>query len=245
MIKAIIIDDEHNNIVTLNSFISKYCLNIEVIATAENVKSGIETININKPDLVFLDIEMPDGSGFDLLESFEKVNFQVIFVTAYDQYAIKAFQYSAIDYLLKPINPEMLVKAVHKINSETKLDEIEKKIKTLLQNKTKTTSLALPTFEGIQVEKIENILYCSSDNNYTIFNFTNNRKLMVSKTLKEYDTLLSENNFLRIHQKHLINLKAVNKYVKGEGGYVIMNDGTSLDVSRRRKNAFIEAITKI
>lgn len=244
MIRTIIVEDEPNNIIALQKTLEVYCLEVEVVAVAENVKAGIEAIEKHQPDLVFLDIEMPDGSGFDLLKHFEKVHFQVIFVTAFNQYAIKAFQFSAIDYILKPINTELLIQAVHKVSSNPKHEDLEKMIENLLDNREQIESLALPTFEGIQIEKLDNILYCESENNYTIFHLKEGGKIMVSRTLKEYDIILSENNFFRIHQSYLINLAEVKKYTKGEGGYVNLSNNKSLDVSRRRKQPFLEALVK-
>ena len=243
MIRTIIIDDEYNNVVALRKSLDIYCLDVEIVAEADCVEAGFEAINKHQPDLIFLDIEMPDGTGFDLLKKFEKVNFHVVFVTAFNQYAIKAFQFSAIDYILKPINVELLIKAVHKVSN--KPADIEKRIKSLFENREKIKTVALPTFEGIQVEKVENILYCKSENNYTIFFLKGGGgKIMVSKTLKEYDEILSDYNFLRVHQSYLINLAEVKRYVKGEGGYVILSNDDSVDVSRRRKQAFLDAVNQ-
>ena len=244
MIRTIIVEDEPNNIIALQKTLEIYCLEVEVVAVAENVKAGIEAIEKHEPDLVFLDIEMPDGTGFDLLKNFNKVHFQVIFVTAFNQYAIKAFQFSAIDYILKPINPELLIQAVHKVSSNPKYEDLEKIIENLLDNRDQIESLALPTFEGIHIEKLNNILYCESENNYTIFYLKDGSKIMVSRTLKEYETILSENNFFRIHQSYLINLAEVKKYTKGDGGYVNLSNNKMLDVSRRRKQAFLKALVK-
>ena len=242
MIRTVIVEDELNNIIALQRALEIYCLDVEIVAVAENVKTGIEAIEKHQPDLVFLDIEMPDGTGFDLLQNFNRINFQVVFVTAFNQYAIKAFQFSAIDYILKPINIELLIQAVHKVSIRPKNEDLEKMISNLLDNRIKIESIALPTFEGIQIEKLSNILYCESDNNYTIFHLKDKKKIMVSRTLKEYDTILSENNFFRIHQSYLINIAEVTKYTKGEGGYISLSNNKHLDVSRRRKQAFIEAI---
>ncbi len=246
MIKTVLIDDEANNIETLRNFIGKYCLDLQICATAKNVKQGIEIIKKHNPELVFLDIEMPDGTGFDILESLNDINFQLIFVTAYDNYAIKAFRYSALDYILKPVNPEILIKAVQKVKENLKQSDIEKKIENLFMNfkHKKQETIALPTSQGINIEKISDIICCISDSNYTTLYFRKKTKIMVSRSLKYFDELLSDNDFFRIHQKYLINLKHLTRYIKGDGGHVIMSDGKKLDVSRRRKLAFTELLIK-
>jgi len=244
MIKTVIIDDEQNNLIALRKTLEIFCLEIEIIAEANNVESGIEAINKYQPNLIFLDIEMPDGTGFDLLQAFDKINFQVIFVTAFNQYAIKAFQFSAVDYILKPIVPELLIKAVHKASKQPNQGDLEKLVKNLLDNRDNIASLALPTFDGIQIEKTENILYCESEDNYTKFFLKDGTMVMVSRTLKEYDAVLSDSNFFRIHQSYLINLSEVKKYVKGDGAFVVLSNDKRIDVSRRRKQALIDILTK-
>ena len=243
MIKAVIIDDEKNGRNTLKNFISKYITNVKVVGEGENVQTGIQVINELNPDLVFLDIQMPDGTGFDLLERIKDINFSVIFVTAYDQYAVKAFKYSAVDYILKPVDPDMLIEAIAKIEDTNRLSEIEKKIELLLENKNKINKIALPSSNGVIMVPIENIIRCESDSNYTNFHLVDKKKHIVSRTLKEYDELLSDEGFFRTHKSHLINLKYVNQYVKGEGGYVVMEGGSEVEVSRRKKEDFLKALS--
>jgi len=206
MIKAIIVEDEKRSRETLAGLLKLYCKNVSVIAEAEGMKSGIEIINIHKPDLVFLDIQMPGGSGFNLLESFEEINFDVIFTTAYDQFAIKAIKFSALDYLLKPIFPDDLVKAVKKAEEKRNVSHARQSVDVLLENIKKPESeppkIVLSTSERIDVVSVKDIIRCESDNYYTVFYFTDGTKLMISKTLKENEELLSEYNFIRPHKSH-------------------------------------------
>ncbi len=242
MFKAVIIDDESKARNALKNLIAKHCSNIVVIAEADCVKAGIETIKANYPDIVFLDVQMPDGTGFDLLEQLGDVDFKVIFASAYDKFAIQAFRFSAIDYLLKPVEPDMLIEACSKLTGDNRITEINKKLEVLLNNRNSFEKIALPTLDGINFVNIKEIIRCESDNNYTNIFLTGGRKFIVSKTLKEFDEMLSPFNFFRIHKSHLINLNYLQKYNKGEGGYVIMEDGSELEVSRRRKDDFIRAL---
>ncbi len=242
MIKAIIIDDEEKSRSSLLNEIKKYCKNVNVVAEAENVKSGLEKIKKFKPELVFLDVQMPDGTGFDLLEKLSEINFNIIFVSAYDQFAIKAFKFSAIDYLLKPVDPDDLVKAVKKITEIVESKTLNEKIKVLLENKNSFEKIALPAFDGVIFVKIKDIIRCESDRNYSIFYLKSKEKILVTRTLKEFDEMLSSQNFYRAHHSHLINLAYVKKYIKGEGGSVIMEDGTEVEVARRRKEGLMSIL---
>ncbi len=243
MKKAVIIDDEKNGRNTLNSLLTKYCPEIEIIGEAFDVNSGIEVIEELNPDIVFLDVEMPDGTGFDLLSQIGDIEFEVIFVTAYDKYAVRAFQFSAVDYLLKPVNPNLLVTAVGKIKDNSEVKLLSEKIDTLLGNTKKLDKIVLHTAEGIHVVKIENIIRCTADDYYTIFHLKDNSKITVSITLKEYAESLEDFNFFRTHQSHLVNLDYVDRYVNTEGGYLVMQNGDTVEVSRRKKKLLIEALT--
>ncbi|MBI9037106.1 MAG: response regulator transcription factor [Bacteroidales bacterium] len=242
MIKAIIIDDEKKSRSSLLNNINKFCKNINVIAEAENVKSGVEKIVKYKPELVFLDVQMPDGTGFDLLEKLPEINFKIIFVSAYDQFAVKAFKFSAIDYLLKPVDPDDLVNAVKKMTEVVESKILNEKLKVLLENKNSFEKIALPAFDGIIFVKIKDIIRCESDRNYSVFYLRNKEKILVTRTLKEYDEMLSSLNFYRAHHSHLINLAYVKRYIKGEGGSVIMEDGTEVEVARRRKEGLMSLL---
>jgi len=242
MIKALIIEDEEKSRSSLLNNIKKYCPNVNVVAEAVDVKSGISKILKYKPDLVFLDVQMPDGTGFDLLEKLPEINFKIIFVSAYDQFAVKAFKFSAIDYLLKPVDPDDLVIAVKKTTEIVESKTLSEKLKILLDNKNSFEKIALPAFDGVIFVKIKDIIRCESDRNYSMFYLKNKEKILVTRTLKEYDEMLSSMNFYRAHHSHLINLAYVKKYVKGEGGSVIMEDGTEVEVSRRRKEGLMSIL---
>jgi len=240
--RAIIVDDEAKSRNTLKSSLEKYTPDIEVVADAASVVEALKKIKEFQPDLLFLDVQLPDGSGFDILELLPNLSFKIIFVSAYDKYAIDAFKFSAIDYLLKPVEPDLLIKAVEKSSREDKLESLEGKLNVLLGNRKRIEKIALPSTNGLELVKVKNILYCQADSNYTIFHLQNNQQVMVSRSLKEYDEILTPQGFYRIHQSYLIKLSFVKKYIKGEGGSVILENGKELDVSRRRKEGFIQAI---
>ncbi|MBC8485170.1 MAG: response regulator transcription factor [Bacteroidetes bacterium] len=242
MIKAIIIDDEQKARETLSDSLSLYCKNIDVIAEADGVKTGLVVIKENNPDVVFLDIMMTDGSGFDLLELIPTINFEIIFVTAYDKFAVKAFEFSAVDYILKPIKPQQLIRAVGKLKKSEGFETINKKLEVLISNKNNLEKIALPSLDGLCFIRIEDIIRCESDGNYTTFYMNSGEKVIVTKLIKEYEEMLSPLTFYRIHKSHIINFKYIKKYTRGDGGSVIMNDGTKIEVSRRRKEGFVSAL---
>jgi len=249
MLKAIIIEDEFRSRETLRGLIKLYCKNINIIAEADGVQSGLKAIKENKPDVLFLDIQMPDGSGFKLLESLDNLDFDIIFTTAYDQFAIKAIKFSAIDYLLKPIFPDDLVLAVKKAEEKQEARDAKKNVEVLLENikkpETEAPKIVLSTSERINVVKVKDILRCESDNYYTFFYFTDGKRLLVSKTLKENEELLSDYNFIRPHKSHLINVLYIKSYNKQDGGYILMTDGSQVPVSRRKKEKIIEIINNL
>lgn len=240
MIRAIIIDDEQESRNTVFNILKGFCPNVEVAGQAANVKEGLQLIAGEKPDVVFLDIQMPDGTGFDLLEKVENLHFQVIFITAYDHYALKAIKFSALDYILKPVDPNQLIAAVEKIKTNnTSYDDITRRIHTLLRNKNSFERITLPTFEGFKFVNLKDIIRCESDSNYTHFYLNTGEKILVTRTLKEYEETLSDMNFIRVHQSHLVNTRYVDRYIKGDGGTVVMVDGSEVEVSRRRKEEFL------
>ncbi|MDX1278491.1 LytTR family DNA-binding domain-containing protein [Oceanihabitans sediminis] len=237
MTKIIIIDDETHCINVLENLISKINPNYKVIGTFTNPLLGLEFIKNNKPDLLFLDIEMPNLNGFALLDHILPIDFDIIFTTAYDQYAIKAFQYSAINYLLKPITEKNIVKAIS--SWEKRRNKTSDKQWRLLQehlNKTDNapSQIALPTGVGYQIVDVENIVRCQSDNNYTNIFCNQERRVLISRTLKEIEALLSVHNFIRVHQSHLINPKYVKGILKQDGGSLIMKDNAEIPVSRQK-----------
>jgi two-component system, LytTR family, response regulator len=245
MIKGVIVDDELKSRESLQILLQDFCKDVEVAAVCQNVEEGYLAIVRHKPDVVFLDIQMQRETGFDLLEKFKRIDFEVVFTTAYSEYAIKAFKFSAIDYLLKPIDIEELNAAVDKIRNR-KNSNISERIQQLGYNlkpdSPQRYRLALPSNDGLVFVKVEEVMYCEADSNYTIVHLVNEKKHMVSRTLKEYEELLSGHDFFRIHNSYLINLNFIKNYVRGEGGYVIMKNGTSLDVSKRKKEAFLSRI---
>ncbi len=248
MIKAIIIDDEKNALEVLEMQLTQYCKNVQVIATANGGAKGIEAIKKLNPDLVFLDIEMPHKNGFDVLAETNQFNYKVIFTTAYDQFAIKAFKFSAIDYLLKPIDILELQQAVEKATDKSDIN-LEEKIKLLfnqLQTPQKLTNkIALPIGDSMQLMEPDEIVRCESDSNYTHIFLSSGKKITVAKTLKEVEENMEGNPFFRVHQSHLINMNHVSKYMKGDGAYVIMKDGTNITISRNKKEAFMETFRRV
>ncbi|MEX1002224.1 MAG: LytTR family DNA-binding domain-containing protein [Crocinitomicaceae bacterium] len=238
MIKAVIIDDIPEAITVLKADLENYCDNIQVVGSAEGVVSGAKAIKELQPDLVFLDIQMKDGSGFDLLEILPDKNFKLIFTTASDEYAVKAFKFSAVDYLLKPIDPDELIEAVNKIKEQKAPTE---RIELLKENFKQPKRIALNTMDKIHIVNVEEILRCESNINYTLFYFTDETKLLVTKTLKEFDKLLSEYGFIRVHQSHLINVNYIKEFIKSDG-YIIMKDGSRVPVSTRKKQVLMDLI---
>ena len=249
MIRAIIVEDELRSRETLRGLLKLYCKNVEIIGEAENVKDGISIIEKQKPDVVFLDIQMPDGSGFKLLESVKDINFEVIFTTAYDQFAIKAIKFSALDYLLKPIFPDDLIIAVKKAEEKKDGKAPGGNIEVLLENINKpageSPKIVLSTSDKITVAKVEDIVRCESDDYYTFFYFKNGERLLLSKTLKENEEMLKEHNFIRPHKSHLVNILFIKSYLKQGGGYILLTDGTKIPVSRRKKEKIIEIINNL
>ena len=246
MIKAIIIEDEKMSRETLRRLLEKYCPTVEVVSEADGYRKGLEEIRKHHPDVIFLDIQMPDGSGFRLLEEMGEVDFEIIFTTAFDQFAIKAIKYSALDYLLKPIIPQDLIESVIRVEKK-KAENMKKRSLELLpdydqEQELRSKKIVLSTSEMIHVISVDDITRCESDNYYTYFYFVDGRKLLVSKTLKENEELLSQHNFIRPHKSHLINIKYIKSYIRQEGGYILMTDGTRIPVSRRKKDKIMEII---
>lgn len=243
-IRTLIVDDEELARKNLEFLLADYCPTVEVIGMAGSAKEAEKFINNEQIDLLLLDIEMPNGSGFDLLESIKyDIDFKIIFITAYHEYALRAFKYSAVDYILKPINPEELKSAVDKVTPGEVSESVEK-IDNLIENIQKRgehlDKLALPSMEGLHFVNLDEIIYCESQDNYTQFFLTDGRRIMVSKTIKHFEELLDEERFFRVHRSNIINLKYIDKYVKGEGGYVVMKQGPRIPVSRRRKDSFLQ-----
>lgn len=238
--KAVIIDDEVNNIKNLSALLQEYCPFVNVVGTALTLEEGVEIIRKNKIDVLFLDIQFPGKTGFDLLTQLTAYTFQLIFVTAFDNYALKAIKYAALDYLLKPINVDELVEAVNKAEKKTKAliyhNEIENLQLYLKEKEIENINIGLPLTNGIRFVGINEIMYCHSENNYTIFNLIGNEKIIVSKGLYEYEELLPKKIFIRCHQSYLVNKKFVMSLFKEDGIHFLqMKSGTNIPVSRTKK----------
>lgn len=236
-IKAIIIDDIEQARITFKKDLEVYAPDVEIIGEAGGVVEGAKLLLKTKPDILFLDIQMQDGSGFDLLDVLQEIPFKIIFITASDAHAIKAFRYAAIDYLLKPIDPDELCVALEKYRSSYQNENISYKLlNDRLKNHQKPNEfLALHAQDRISVVKIADIIRCESQVNYTQFFFKDSKKILVTRTLKEFEETLSDSGFYRVHQSHLINTKYIREYVKTEGGHLIMTDGSLVPVSTRKK----------
>jgi two-component system LytT family response regulator len=235
-LRALIVDDIKESRINLKVDLADYCPEIEVVAEAESVITSLKAIKDYQPNIVFLDIHLTDGSGFDVLELLPKIDFKVIFTTASDAFAIKAFKFSAIDYLLKPLDPEELQNAVKQAVGQYKLEHAQ--VELLLDSVKRTTPLekiALHTSDKIHVIELQQIVRLESSGNYTEFYLKDKTKILVSKTLKVYDQMLREAGFVRIHQSHLINASYVKEFVKQDGGYILMKDGSAPPISARKK----------
>jgi two-component system, LytTR family, response regulator len=245
--KTLIIEDEQKSLDMLAGIIQKSCPQLQIVGLAHNVKEGVEMIKTLNPELVFLDISMPDGSGFDLLEQVQGHKFELIFATASDQHAIRAIKYSACDYLLKPIDIDELKAAVDKAMKKKSfapptMENLQFLIQQLKRADDNFQKITLPTGNAFEIVNIKDIIRCEADTSYTVFYLTDKRKLMVSAGLKHYEELLPEQDFIRVHHHHLINMNHVLRFLKEDGGYAVMSDGSKIEISRRKKDAFLERL---
>lgn len=242
MIDTVIIDDEQAAQITLMQFLQMHCPEVNIIGTANGVEEGLKLLSNKKADLVFLDIKMNDGTGFDLLKRLPQINFNLVFTTAYDEYALKAFKYSAIDYLLKPIDPLELIEAVgkvHKDNTENTAQSVDSMLELYKENK--FDKIAIPSVDDFHFVRISEIIRCEASSNYTIIFLTTGKKIIAPKTLKEFEELLASEGFFRIHQSHLVNLSHIQQFMKTKN-LIAMVDGSEVEVSRRKKTLFLELI---
>jgi len=242
---AVIVDDEATVRNTIKSLINENFPDISVVATAGSIQEGCETIMNNKPDLLFLDIELPDGTGFDLLKKFPQVTFKIIFVTGHQEYALDAIKVSALDYVLKPIDTDELVSAIEKAREVINQEEQNLKLLALSENlqcKKVLKRIILHTADHLQLVSVPDIVRAEADSNYTLFWLSGNRKIMVSKTIKEFDSLLANSGFIRVHQSHLVNLEHIDRFMKKDGGWLRMKDGSSVPVSPNLKKQVLQAI---
>lgn len=250
MITALLIDDDANLRNGMKSLLERYAPEIKIIGEADSVKTGVDTMQLLNPEVVFLDIQLGDGTGFDILEEIAskkgKSTSHIVFITAHEQYAVKAFRFSALDFLLKPVDPEELEKVMVKLKNVLHKNDSYAHIDLLLENIRKKVDnfkrIALSTSDGIHLFEISDIIRCESEDNYTKFYIKNNKPILISKTLKEYEDMLTEHGFERIHQSHLINLSYLKSYIKKDGGYVVMADNSNLPISQRKKERLQELL---
>jgi len=239
-IKTLLLDDDLSILLLLENLLKKQFPNIQVIGKAKTVKDGIELIDTLKPDLIFLDIEFPDGDGFKILDSVSYTEFETIFISSHDQFAMKAFEYSALHYLKKPIVPSEVEEALCRLETESDTSSVNTQIAKIKDGLIhKEPKLIIPTTEGLDLIKIKEIKRCEASDVYTIFYMVDGKKYMASKSLNNYERLLSDINFFRIHSKHLINMQYIKQYIKGKGGYVILEQGDEVEVSVRKKMDFM------
>lgn len=246
-LRAILIDDEKGSLESLTFELGEYCPEVDIIAATQKPEEGLTLIQQLKPDLVFLDIEMPGMNGFELLQRLGDTSMHVIFVTAYDQFAIRAFDFNAIDYVLKPVRKDKLISAVHKVISQQQPAFDRNALEALMQNIRVQTqagleNIALPTHEGFTMVHVNDIRYLQAESNYTWVHHADNKKYLVSRTLRDLEELLKFPQYFRAHKSYLINLNHVDKYVRGQGGYLVMKDQTQIPVSRTQKEELLRII---
>lgn len=244
-IRAILVDDELSSLQNLQQKLTQFCPAVQVVATAQKPEEAILLIRHHKPDVIFLDIEMPKMSGFRMLEELGQADFEIIFTTAYNHYAIEAIRIAAFDYLMKPISIKDLQQAVERLNTlrnyQTK-EKIDVLKSSMSDKKTQEDKIAISTTEGLEFFPIKNILHIESSSNYSKIYFKDNSTLMVTKLLKDFEDMLIPYHFYRVHNSHLINLNYIQKYLRGNGGRVIMQDGTTIEVARRKKDEFLKML---
>ena len=246
MFSTIIIDDEQHCINQVKTLLIPYGATVEIIATCRSFDEAIDALSNSKPDFIFLDVQLGEKTGFDLLKALPHIDFEVVFTTAYNKYAVEAFRFSAIDFLLKPIDEDSFAQAMHKLTEKHSLKNLSARFDHLLQNldgrRKDSKTIAIPTTDGFSFLPISEIVRCQSDINYTHIYSIGGQKITVAKTLKHFDTLLSGYEFFRVHNSHLINLRHVKKYQKGKGGIVTLADGSEIEVSVRRKDLFLQVL---
>lgn len=242
MIRAIIVDDEFHSREQIRKIVTTFCPNVMVLATADSVKSGVAAINEHEPDLVLLDIKLPDGSGFDLIKHFNKPDFKVIFISGYMEYAIKGYKFGAVDYILKPIDEEALTLAITRADDLIRYEE-KLKFKAIEENLVslnKTSNILLKTTEQIHLVNISDIIRVEADGSYCTFYITDGRKILVSKAIGEYEEALIDKGFHRIHKSHIINIGKLSYFDKNDGGHVRMSDGSEVPVASRKKDMLLD-----
>ncbi len=248
-INALIVEDEIKGLNNLKNLLKEHCPKVNIIAEAGSVSEGLDLLMRQKirPDVAFLDVNLPDGQVFQLLNKLDRIFFDIIFVTAFEQFAVKAFEYSSIGYIVKPIDPDKLVEAVSRIQPKNDQDINERLelFRKHYNNPNAFEKMSIPAIDGIYFINIKEIVRCEAEDNYTHIHLQNGEKITASKTIKFYEDLLSGVNFYRVHKRHLINLNYMRKFVKGDGGFLIMDDGIHIEVSRRRRPPFLEKLKQL
>jgi two-component system LytT family response regulator len=246
MIQTVIIDDDKVNRKLLSDLIYSNCPKVNIVGEAEGVVSGLKIIKLLKPDLVLLDISLPDGDAFDLLNNLENFDFKIIFISAHEKYAVKAIKFSAIDYVLKPIQTKDLVQAIHKVQHQI-VNELKLQVSALSSNlnQPEPKSIILKTLENIYIVNIKDILRCEAERNYTMFFRLNKDRLIVSRPLKEYEELLTDHGFFRVHHSHLVNLAHIERFEKMDGGHIILREGSKIPVATRRREMLFDVFNKL
>ena len=248
MIRVVIVEDEKHSRETLKNLLTEFCKEVEIVGMAGNVETAVQTINEQRPDLLFLDIELQTGTGFDVLNNLKDLHFEVVFTTAFEQYAIKAIKFSSLDYLLKPIDILELQEVVERAKEKKSNSFNNEKLETLLNNLKSTPDgerkICLATQDTIEFINIKEIIYCEANGSYTLFYLKSGAKLLVSKNLKEYENLLGDYHFMRVHNSFLINLHEVKSLVKSEGGYIVMNNQAQISISPKKRELFLEKMTE-
>jgi len=244
MVRTILVDDEPRGLNTLKKLLQEYCPEIKVIAECTDADMAKDKIELLEPQLAFLDISLPGKTSFDLLSELDKINFEIIFVTAHNEYALEAFHYSAIDYLMKPIDEDILIDAVRRAVKRVAMNSVNNNVSTLLHNLQKAQvpqemKLCIPSLKGFQVVELKEILYCEASGSYTNFFFVDKHSICTAKTIHDYEDLLEDAGFVRIHKSFLVNLLHVKEYLRGEGGSVILSNGHEVEVARRKKDLLI------
>jgi len=248
MLRTIIIDDEVHQQLTIEAMVNSYCPHFKVVAKAGGVQSGLQVIRKHKPDLVLLDIQLDDGTGFDILYQLHPIDFKVIFITAFDQYAVKAFRFSALDYLLKPIDPDELCRAAQRASDLIQNDvnlQLANLHKFMKRDDKTQARIIIKTHDNIYLVPVSDILFCQSDDNYTRLHLTDQKQIMVSATLKEYDDILSESGFFRVHKSYLINLKHIIRFERGDGGFLVLLGEIKIPVASRKRDELLEILDRL
>jgi two-component system, LytTR family, response regulator len=243
MIKAVIIDDTETSRASLADDLARYCENVALIGQAESVKTGVRLVNSLKPQLIFLDVQLGDGTGFDILQQIMSYPYQVIFTTGSDDHAFKAIKFSAVDYLLKPVDPDELVAAMSKVKTSQQQpaqDNIQLLLENLKNVKSGPKRIALSSADRIHVVNVDEIIRCESQRNYTLFFLKGNKQILVTRTLKEFEEMLEPQGFMRVHHSHLINTEYLKEFIRADGGYALMSDNSRIPVAVRKKDELLK-----